>query len=874
VGSPVPKGTRALVVDELLGWCGAQPQWLQDLARRLCASQTLDDAEVAEVGAMLLAEAGALPEGEVAPEPTPLSREHLPQDATEQASPKLHALCHVKGLGAVKGDKPLCFDNPLTVIYGANGAGKSSYAKIIKNACRARHRAERILPNVFSTAPPAVEAQTARFKVHVGTEKLKVERGHEDEPEPLLSTISVFDDHCAEAYVSNKPGALSYVPQSVHLVARLAEHVARVKDWCQQQASLNELALPELGCAEGTGIWRAIERGADEAELAQLALRGDDEHERGRALREALEGTAPKRVAERAARMRRLESLQGRWRRARVELESLAHELPEAREHLARAEQDAQAITRAAEHLALLPGSGSPAWREMWSAAQDFHLECAGNEVALPDAHRCPLCQTVVSDDARSRLAYLAGIAKGDAMRAVDQAKTGLGQLLQRLAAARLDPHELNDLQGSEIEATVTEDLREHNAACNGLASVARIAPPSTVNRLTDAFDGWISAEKQRMQTLQQAMDETERRSLEEELAELDAREWLSKHIKVALRHQAVRSRASRLERAISSASTNKLTTLQKKLTKLAVTDALHQRFEEERRALRLEHLPIDLGLRATRGEAQATVELRTQWKGATASSILSGGEKRALALAFFLAEVRAAEHGGGVVLDDPVTSLDYERLDHVAERLVEMSERRQVIVFTHDLRFQQRLVQFARERNIQCNTVRVYRHGEWTGVVTSEMPWSAQPTNARIARLRTELERLAQAETADDAGGERYQWECRGFLTHLRCAWEGAIEEKLFRGAVSRLDPEIHARQLAKVRVTEELVHMAHEGMTRSSLAMHHQPSMTRDQLPTAAEARALVDVLEQFAAKCDEAAEGSARRHTAVSEPVRGRV
>ena len=37
-------------------------------------------------------------------------------------------------------------------------------------------------------------------------------------------------------------------------------------------------------------------------------------------------------------------------------------------------------------------------------------------------------------------------------------------------------------------------------------------------------------------------------------------------------------------------------------------------------------------------------------------TAVLSEGEQRALSLAFFLAEMGAADHDGGIVLDDPVS--------------------------------------------------------------------------------------------------------------------------------------------------------------------------------------------------------------------------
>lgn len=37
----------------------------------------------------------------------------------------------------------------LTAVYGDNGSGKSSYAKILKNACLTRGETPKILPNIY-----------------------------------------------------------------------------------------------------------------------------------------------------------------------------------------------------------------------------------------------------------------------------------------------------------------------------------------------------------------------------------------------------------------------------------------------------------------------------------------------------------------------------------------------------------------------------------------------------------------------------------------------------------------------------------------------------------------------------------------------------
>src|SRR3546814_1389977 len=69
-------------------------------------------------------------------------------------------------------------------------------------------------------------------------------------------------------------------------------------------------------------------------------------------------------------------------------------------------------------------------------------------------------------------------------------------------------------------------------------------------------------------------------------------------------------------------------------------------------------------------------------------SQILSEGEQRALALAGFLTEVALTEGSGPIIVDDPVSSLDRDRSAKVADRIAEEAQKRQVVVFTHDMVF------------------------------------------------------------------------------------------------------------------------------------------------------------------------------------------
>ncbi len=89
----------------------------------------------------------------------------------------------------------------MTVIYGDNGAGKSGYARVLRQACRARSpKAETILPNIYA-AGSGVPA--ARIDFHVGGQKRASCWTQGSSAAALLSAVSIFDSRTANVRVEN-----------------------------------------------------------------------------------------------------------------------------------------------------------------------------------------------------------------------------------------------------------------------------------------------------------------------------------------------------------------------------------------------------------------------------------------------------------------------------------------------------------------------------------------------------------------------------------------------------------------------------------------------------------------------------------------------
>ena len=91
----------------------------------------------------------------------------------------------------------------------------------------------------------------------------------------------------------------------------------------------------------------------------------------------------------------------------------------------------------------------------------------------------------------------------------------------------------------------------------------------------------------------------------------------------------------------------------------------------------------------------------------ASARSVLSQGELHALALSLFLPRaLQAGSPFGFLIIDDPVQALDRRKVDGLAEVLAAAATTRQVVVFTHD----DRLVDAVERLGLRADVLRVTR--------------------------------------------------------------------------------------------------------------------------------------------------------------------
>ena len=202
---------------------------------------------------------------------------------------------------------------------------------------------------------------------------------------------------------------------------------------------------------------------------------------------------------------------------------------------------------------------------------------------------------------------------------------------------------------------------------------------------------------------------------------------------------------------------------------------------------------------------------------------MLSTGEQTALATAFFLAELRVSNERSAIVLDDPISSLDHQRREHLAARLAEEAQRRQVVVLTHDLVFVAYLLEKAEELKLEVHSQALTRADGEVGVVSGELPWQARSPMERLRALRHELK--SELRPLYKGRDSRYERRAQQWLLDLRRGYERLIEIYLLNGVVERQALPIRVQKLHGVRWTPALAEEIDVAMREISGGAHQEP-------------------------------------------------
>lgn len=804
------------LLTQILKWSEAElALWQRDALRRLLVTQALSAADYEDICALLKTLHGlGDPKGR---SPVPLDAAHLPATTTTGAKVLLLGLRDLTNVNRIATKQALTFSKTgLTMVYGGNGAGKSGYSRVLKRACRARDDEEGVYPNVFEPGyskliPQAVFDVEVDGKAQTVSWKADGALASDD-----LSGIAVFDSHCARSYIDDEED-VAFLPYGLHIVEALAREVMpRVSALLDAEiAAISTDATPFndlLGATAVGKYFATLNENSDSDALRKLGEMSPLETARLAELNSALSEPDPLAKA-RGVRLSasRLDTLadriadRSRWVSDGVV--AAAKVFDSEAEAAIEAEKLAAEAFRAGETL--LPGTGGSAWQVLLGSARRFSAE-AYIGVAFPvtvDDAKCVLCQQPLSEEAAGRLKRFDAFVQEDVAKIASAKTEERAVKRQKMTSANLD---------FGLDAALTQELADVDppilAAVQAYQTAINLRREWLVGRLEDHTWGNpptlgsdpIPMLKSRAADLvaqatelERAADPKAKEQLESERRELAAKDKLRQRLKPAEELLARIKLRARLSACRTSIKTRAVSDKAKELASAAITGALKTALDDEFAALGIAHIKTKIKERAEQGAMKHKLVL-DPGVAVELGKVLSEGEQRAVAIGSFLAELTLGKHAGGIVFDDPVSSLDHLHRIRVAKRLVDEAKTRQVIVFTHDTVFLGEVIDLLDKEGVTHTIHHLERIGESCGHVAYGLPWVHKSYKERFDYHEQVISKMIKSWPAHPTHADQEAMARQ--YSRFRATIERVVQDVVFNGVVRRYRDWIQVSKLDDV--------------------------------------------------------------------------
>ncbi len=852
------------VLKEILEWSQGRPPWQQDALRRLVINDRLSEEDFDELGKICKSAHGLSEQQET----RPLTKDHIPTTDTTSTKITLDSIIHHRGVNALAENQTLKFSHNLTIVYGDNAAGKTGYTRILKSACRTRGE-EKILGNVVSGSTPYTPSVSIKYKIGDET-KLHEWAGEEEDS---ISHVNVFDARAAAVYLTEKTD-IAFRPFGLDLFNKLVKACRVVRSLLENEKlalSTSDLYTLQNQVPEGTAVAQllaGITSLTKPESVLSLSRLSPEEESRLTLLEKSmldLQANDP----EKLSRQMRLRA--GRIRTLVKHLQSVETTLSDdavsavfnARDDVRRKAEDAKRLREATFPDSVLEGTGSEIWVQLWEAAQKFSEKSAYQEQEFPfvkDGAQCVLCQQDIDHAAANRLnqfqKFISSTTEHELRelrekysrlkKGFDEFQTRNEVVVETIKEIHIEDEAIADVVSIFLDKSESRRQKVVNALSENHDISSGCPELISVSAQIEAVAAQL---EERLETLSNSAKNEKRKGMTLEAQGLRARKVLAEHEQLVLNEIERKKKVAAYELCLNDTKTKSITQKSTSVTKAAVTSKLKKSFSDELEKLSFRHFEVELN---EAGGAEGTPYHKlvlTRAPGVELPCIVSEGEQRCLSIAAFFAELSTADDPSGIVFDDPVSSLDYKWREHIAKRLVQEAQKRQVIVFTHDVVFLLLLKQSSKKQNVAQLDQHIKKTSKGAGVCDEELPWIALPVKKRIGFLKNQHQ-LAE-KLHRDGKQSAYEKEAEHIYGLLREAWERALEEVLLGGVVERYRLEIQTQQIKQIAdITDDDCNKLDNAMTKCSkwLPGHDRAPAARAEMPEPDALKADIQALETW--------------------------
>ncbi|GAB4249844.1 MAG: AAA family ATPase [Vicingaceae bacterium] len=829
------------IFTEIIDWVKSKPKFWQKAIYKLITQNSLNDYDIDELVEICKIEVGLIKK-EV---------EEIDLDALKSAfnSTTSHdkitisKIKDVRNIKALKEGEELEFnENGITVIYGDNGSGKSSYSGILKHVCKTRGNLPNLGKNIYNSRsddiPQKADVEYKSNDMEVKTIQWEdgVINGFD------LKVVDVFDTDSANHYITNED-EVAFLPTGLIILEKLAICCQKVeiklnselKTLNLKRYDYSHLLEPET---EISKFLNNINYSTTLEDLREVSKFNDQDEINLKKLEAELEKLKKidptKTIAENKKKIERFNSLKNKYEKLEKNFSN------EIIQKIEKYLTEKNTLTKAIDEITKntfsdlpIEGIGNSTWKQLWESARKFIDEIKG-ENTFPETNEnaiCPLCLQDLNDDAKKRFINFEKFVKQDIQDKLNKVEAELSKIYSFYNNWDINFEPYNSTLKEVYD--ISEDFEEfHNTFIDEVRllkeNILLAISKSDSNELKDAYIKVTLSNKVSnfIENIKKQNEELEKQQVEKEIIikvkqieELKARKNLKAH-RPKIAREICRLRIMHLlQNAVSNCNTRSITLFSNNLSDKYVTIRLQNNFKEELKKLGFNYVDIKPQTKGVRGKQYFYLQLGEDYNTSTGlKDILSEGEHRAISLATFFSELSIAEHNSSIVFDDPVSSLDHKWRNRIAKRITEEANKRQIIIFTHDITFLMMLQEHGDKKSVSLTINSLTRKRKETGIVAENPPWDALNVKKRIGFLKNELQRLDKISRNETE--EKYKDEVKIFYGKLRETWERVVEELILNNTVTRFGRAIQTQRLKKVvDLTEDDYKIIDENMSKASI-------------------------------------------------------
>ncbi len=833
------------IYQEILNWSQNKQPFVRDALRRLVTSTTLTQNDIDELVQLVKKDCG---DTTITLNAIPLDITHLPTAIPTSGNyPKLISLRNPTNICALHSQGNLQFSNTgLTIVYGNNGSGKSSYSRILRKLCWSRNSSIILKKNVFN---PSTSQQQVEFILEVNGTNVPFTWIENSPSNPILNSIFVFDNECGHIYINNE-NPTEYKPVGIDVLERLIATFTSINQTLNSDIitfNTQKPAIPQNLAQTTLAQWY---EGIENLQRTNVDLHiqfSQADTDRIQELTNLTTSQNPQqnittlgnqrtRINAHIQQFQQIETLFN---------EQSINELRTKRRTLESVNQAYQLATTELQNVNTLYGFGTNPWRTLWEAARNYahssNLTDGQNFPSLVSLEKCVLCQQELDQIAQQRLTTFNQFVLNDVSTQLNSINSTIQQQLGLYNSLTIPPIEnLGELE--QLVPNFRDNYNQFSSSFatsrNAIISFLQTGGELNINLQTltpiiTAIVPRIDAEiAQNNQLLQN------RNPLVAELNELRTKEFLFSNKATILQYFDEYKYKSWIRNCQAQLATNVISRKVGELMENQAVNLQHQEF--------ISHLTFfnrDLAskvLISRTRTSQGNTYQRCGLNGVNEpiNSILSEGEQKIIAISNFLAECTIDNRLNTIIFDDPVTSLDMDYRDLIAKKIVQLSQTRQIVVFTHDLSFLRLLIDTHKSvTTTDCAIIGIDKYNDISGIVTDEIPYLAKNVQERVDSIRRILNEHDALAITDAHGRETKLDSAR---KRFRMLLERSVEEVLSNKTYERFSKNIHLKKgnLSSYIVTEQSdVDFLLNLFGKYSVTEHDGGTSTIPQLPTKTE-------------------------------------